>query len=104
MRPYYAEYAKHAMRYYSKFILNASSEQPRFKTESDKKNWFACQSALKSFTDEERDILIRLYLTDDTLPENINDLAKRDGIRTDRLWGLVNDLERKFAKRRGLIG
>ncbi len=42
MRPYYAEYVKHAMRYYSKSILNASSEQPRFKTESDKKNWFAC--------------------------------------------------------------
>jgi hypothetical protein len=33
---------------------------------------------LKSFTDEERDIIIRLYLTDDTLPENINDLSKRE--------------------------
>lgn len=104
MRPYYAEYAKHAMRYYVRSIINSASQQPRFKTESDKKNWVACQSALNTFTDEERDLLIRLYLTEDTLPENIYDLAKKEGIRQDRLWNLVNELERVFAKRRGLIG
>ena len=52
MRPHYAEYVKHAMRFYAKSRINASSEQARFKSEADKKNWNACHTALNVFSDE----------------------------------------------------
>lgn len=104
MRPPYTEYAKHAMRYYVSTIINAPSQQPRFKTESDKKNWLACQFALNTFAIEDRDLIVQMYLTKDNMPENIYDLSKKANVRQDRLWGLVNDFERVFAKKRGLIG
>ena len=104
MRPHYAEFSKHAMRYYVRSVINSSSQCPRFKTESDKKNWYACQSALTTFPAEDRDLLLRMYITRDNMPQNIYDLSKKENIKQDRLWGLVNDFERVFAKKRGLIG
>lgn len=103
MRPHYADYVKHAMRYYAKNRLNASSEQPRFKTEADKKNWESCKAAIGTFDAEARDILLSIYIEDDNLAECINRTAKRERISVDRIWNLVNELEKKVAKRRGLI-
>ena len=103
MRPHYAEYVKHAMRFYAKSRINASSEQPRFKTEADKKNWNACHTALNTFSPEDMDMLITLYGMNESLPDAISRLAKDRRIHPNRVWNTVNDLERKIAKRRGLI-
>ena len=103
MRPHYADFVKHAMRYYAKNRLNASSEQPRFKTEADKKNWESCKAAMGTFSDEERDLLLSVYIEDDNLADCITRAAKRERISANRIWNLVSDLEKKVAKRRGLI-
>ena len=103
MRPHYADYVKHAMRYYAKHRMNISSEQPRFKSEADKKNWESCKAAIATFSDEARDILLSIYMEDDNLVECINRAAKREHLSADRIWNLVNKLEKKVAKRRGLI-
>lgn len=103
MRPHYADYVKHAMRFYAKNRMNASSEQPRFRSEADRKNWEACKSAISTFDAENQDILLSLYVEDDNIVECINRAAKRERISADRIWNLVNELEKKVAKRRGLI-
>lgn len=103
MRPHYAEYVKHAMRFYAKSRINASSEQPRFKTEADKKNWNACQTALNTYSDEEREVFVALYSDTAPLPEAIAKIAKEHHMEQNHVWNMVNDLEKKVAKRRGLI-
>ena len=103
MRPHYAEYVKHAMRFYAKSRINASSEQPRFKTEADKKNWNACHTALNTYSDEEREMLVTLYSDTHPIPEAIRQLANKHKVEANHLWNMVNDLEKKVAKRRGLI-
>lgn len=103
MRPHYAEYVKHAMRFYARSMMNAHSAEPRFKTEADKKNWYACQAAVRTFSPEDMDMLITLYGMNESLPDAISRLAKDRRIHPNRVWNTVNDLERKIAKRRGLI-
>ena len=103
MRPHYAEYVKHAMRFYARSMMNAHSAEPRFKTEADKKNWYACQAAVRTFSPEDMDMLITLYGMNESLPAAISLLAKDRRIHPNRVWNTVNDLERKIAKRRGLI-
>lgn len=103
MKPPYADYCKHAMRFYARSMMNAHSAEPRFKTEADKKNWYACQAAVRTFSPEDMDMLITLYGMSEPLPDAISRLAKDKRIHPDRVWNIVNDLERKIAKRRGLI-
>ena len=103
MRPPYADYCKHAMRFYARSMMNAHSAEPRFKTEADKKNWYACRAAVRTFSPEDMDMLVTLYGMREPLPDAISSLAKDRRIHPDRVWNTVNDLERKIAKRRGLI-
>ncbi len=103
MRTHYAEYVKHALRFYTKSRMNASSEQPHFKTEADKKNWVACQSALNTYSDEERDMFMTLYTIVSPFPEAVKMAAKDCHMEQNHVWSLANDLEKKVAKRRGLI-
>lgn len=103
MRPPYADYCKHAMKFYARSMMNAHSAEPRFKTEADKKNWYACQAAMRTFSPEDMDMLITLYGMNESMPDAISHLAKERNIYPDRVWNIVNDLERKIAKRRGLI-
>lgn len=95
---FYSNFVRHCMRFY------ARHPKPNyFRTEADKKNWKSCDNALKSFTDEDREILLTIYREGDTLSDNIYQFARQEGISQDPLWKLVNDLERKVAKRRGLL-
>ena len=43
------------------------------------------------------------HLEGDTIPDNIYNLSVSLEIKQDILWKLVNELERKVAKRRGLV-
>lgn len=97
MRAYYSEFAGHCIRFYARY------PQPRFKTEADKKNWFACDNALKSFTDPDRALLLDIFRDGDSIPDNVFQLAKQNSMKQESLWKLVEELERKVAKRRGLL-
>ena len=52
MRTYYSEYIQHCMRFY------ARHPHPKFHSDADKQNWYACENALKGFSDSEKDILL----------------------------------------------
>lgn len=97
MRTFYSEYVRHCMRFYSRHL------NPKFKSEADKNNWIACQSALAGFSDSDRETLLTIYRGRDTIPDNVYQISKEKGIKQDIIWRLVNDLERKVAKRRGLL-
>lgn len=59
---------------------------------------------LDSYVDDnDRAMLLYIYREGDTVPDNIYQLAKSKGISQDSIWKLVNELERKVAKRRGLL-
>lgn len=103
MRPSYAEYVKGAMRFYALNRLASVPQEPRFRSDADKKNWAACEAAVKDFEAKDKEYALRIYAYADTLSDNIFRISKETGIDQNYFWNLVNTVEKKFAKRRGLI-
>lgn len=97
MRTYYSDYVQHCMRFY------ARHPNPKFNSDAEKQNWNACDSALKRFDNSERDILLTVYREGDTLADNIYNYSVEHGINQDKVWKLLNKLEKMIAKRRGLL-
>ena len=97
MGTFYTDYIQHCMKFY------ARHPNPKFRSDADKQNWYACENALKSFTDSEREILLFIYQEGDTIPDNVYKVSVTKNIKQDRVWALVNELGRKVAKRRNLI-
>lgn len=96
-RTFYSEYTNHCLRFY------ARHPKPTFHSDADKKNWLACDSALKSFEESDREMLLTIYREGDTIPDNVYQMAKSKGIKQDSIRKLIGELERKVAKRRGLL-
>jgi len=96
-RAFYSEYVNHCLRFY------ARHSNPKFKSEADKKNWNASKEVISTFADKEQEILLAIYTDSETVPNKVNQLAAENGVKTDTIWKLINDLERKVAKKRGLL-
>lgn len=103
MRPPYAEYVKHAMRFYAKNRLSSVPQEPHFHTDAAKKNWVACEAAVKDMNPQDLEWILKVYASNDTLADSIYMVATDANISQNHLWDMVNEVERKFAKRRGLI-
>lgn len=97
MKTYYSDYIQHCMRFY------ARHPHPDFHSDVDKQNWCACEYALRGFTDNARDMLLCVYREGDTIPDNVYKVSIDRHIKQDTIWKLINELERKIAKRRNLI-
>lgn len=97
MKTYYSDFVNHCLRFY------ARHKDPKFKTDSEKKNWHSCDSVLKTYPDADREMLLSIYADGDTVPDCVFRLAKEKGIKQDYIWKLIGELERKIAKRRGLL-
>lgn len=97
MRTFYSDYIQHCMRFY------ARHPHPKFRSDADKQNWYACENALKSFSDSDREILLFIYREGDTISDNVCRVSVDKNIKQDSIWALIDDLGRKIAKRRGLI-
>lgn len=97
MRNFYSDYVQHCMRFY------ARHPSPKFKSDADKQNWKACDSAINGFTGKEQALLIAVYTENDTIPDNVYKVSTENGVKQDTIWKLINELERRVAKRRNLI-
>lgn len=97
-RNFYSAYIEHCMRFYARY-----SKPNHFRSDADKKNWIACENALNEFSDEDRERLLSIYRDGDTISDNVYQLSKKEKINQDTIWKLIGVLERKIAKRRGLI-
>ena len=97
-RPFYSEYVRHCMRYYSRNI-----SKPRFNTEVDKNNWYACHRAIDHYSDRDKDILVRVYGGFDTLADNVYEVARLYATDQNVIWDMLKEFEHSVAKKRGLI-
>lgn len=97
-RPYYSEYVRHCLRFYSRNL-----DLTQFKSDVDQQNWIACADVITSYCDRDRDIIVMTYGEYDTLSDNVYEVARKLGINQAIIWDMMKDLERKIAKRRGLI-
>lgn len=97
-RPFYSDYVRHALRFYSRNLSLVI-----FKNEVDRNNWNACASVIREHSSKERDILVMVYGGYDTLSDNVYETAKKYGINQNIIWDMMKDVERKIARRRGLI-
>ena len=97
-KPFYSEYVRHALRFYTR-----NMDVSTFKSEADKRNWQACASVIKTYSERDRDIIVAVFGNRDTLADNVYEAAKQRNINQGIIWDMLKELERKIAKRRGLI-
>ena len=97
-RPFYSEYVRHCLRFYSRNL-----ELRQFKSDIDKDNWLSCENVLKSYSERDRDIIVSVYGNFDTLADNVYEVAKKYSINQAIIWDMLKDVERKVAKRRRLL-
>ena len=97
-RPFYSEYVRHCMRFYAR-----NAEKPRFNTEVDKNNWYACHRALDNYSEQDRTILTHVYGMRDTIADNVFWVAKTYDLDQRVIWDMIKEFERIVAKKRGLI-
>ena len=103
LKPYYSEFVRHCLRYYIKTIDDGMGGHPVFKSEADKANWNACHCILQHYSEENIEMIAFIYRQGDTIADKIHTLSKSKTISQDTLWSLVNNIERRVAKKRGLI-
>lgn len=97
-RPFYSEYVRHCMRFYTR-----NPKKPRFNTEVDKNNWYACHRAIEHYSERDEDILRRVYGMRDTLADNVYEVSQIYLIDQNIIWDMLKEFERKIAKYRGLL-
>ncbi len=97
-RPFYSDYVRHALRFYTRNLSRRS-----FKSEVDKNNWIACENIIREYSDRDRDIIALVYGGFDTLADNVYETAKKYSINQAIIWDMMKDVERKIARKRGLL-
>lgn len=103
LKPYYSEFVRHCLRYYVKTLDEGKGGHPIFRNDADRENWSACYYVLKDYPQNDMDIISEIYRPGDTIADKIYLLAKTKGVSQDRFWSLINTVERKIAKKRGLL-
>ena len=97
-KPFYTDYVRHALRFYSRNLKVTS-----FKREADMLNWLACNDAIRSYSDRDKDILVYVYGSYDTLADNVYEMSKKHRIHQNVIWDMMKEFEREIAEKRGLL-
>ena len=97
IKPYYTEYVRHAMRFYSRYL-----SKPTFKHCVDEANWCACHKVIETYPRQDKDILTYVYGAFDTISDNVYLMAKKHHIHQNIIWDMMREFERKVAIERGL--
>ena len=97
-KPFYSDYVRHCMRFYAR-----NTEKPRFNTEVDENNWWACHRAIERYSGREKEILLWVYALHDTIADNVYEVSQEHHIDQNTIWDLLKEFERIVAKKRGLL-
>ena len=97
IKPYYTEYVRHAMRFYSRYL-----NKPAFKHPVDELNWCACHNVIETYSRQDKDILTYVYGAFDTISDNVYLMANKHHIHQNIIWDMMREFERKVAIERGL--
>lgn len=100
MRPYYTEYVRHAMRFYAKYP-NAAPQN--FRSNADRQNWNACHKVVRRLPEKERLALLRLYQETGDFADCVYETSRASRKELDGVWEEIRRIERKIARRRGLL-
>lgn len=95
-KPCYSDYIRHALRYYTRYA------NPRFKTETDRVNWYACHNVLTQYSERDKDILVYVYGAFDTIADNVYAMANKYHLHQNIIWDMMKKVEREIAIERGL--
>lgn len=91
------DYAKHALRFYSRHL-----KVHYFTNKVAEANWNACDRVIKTYSDRDKDILIYIYGSFDTIEDNVFTMSQKYKLDQNIIWDMVRELERKVAIERGL--
>lgn len=97
-RPFYSEYVRHCMRFYSRNL-----QLKQFKTPVDEENWKACHRVILQLPEQTRDILVLVYGGRDTLADEVYNTSRKYSMNQNIIWDLMKAFEKSVAIRRGLI-
>lgn len=100
-RPYYSEYVRHVLRFYTRSERNPDTMH--YRSDVDKRNWLACHSVFKTYSDKDVDVFVSVYSGYDTLPDEVYNASKKAGINQNIIWDMMKDLERKVARKCKLL-
>lgn len=109
MRPFYADYVNHMLRYYSRSLPGSLSScevggvPSVFKSEVDKLNWVTVDRVLRRLCESERETMVEVYWRGDTLADNVFEVAKVMKVEQESVWLLVSKVSKWIAKERKLI-
>ena len=102
MRPYWADYANHMLRFYCR------NDDPtmiyRFRTRTDEKNWKACNSVMKGLNRRDDEVIRFVYGGTMFLEDAVNEyLASHPNEQSDAIWNTIYTVSRRVAQVRGLL-
>ena len=97
-KPFYTDYVRHALRFYSRNLTLSN-----FKKDVDKENWLACHNAIREYSNRDKDILVYVYGSYDTLADNVYVMSKKHHIHQNVIWDMMKEFERSIATERGLL-
>ena len=97
-KPFYVDYVRHCLRFYTRTTF-----KPQFKSEVDENNWYACHRAMEHFSDEDKNIILKVYGMRDTIEDNVFQMATLYWRDQNDIWLMLERLERLVARKRGLI-
>lgn len=102
VKPYYADYANHMLRFYCKNPHTGSSES--FKSRCDEFNWRSCFRVVDKLSSKDREIIMTLYdAPGQNMTDNVRMYALNHKITEDYIWNLIHDVSYRVAKMRGLL-
>ncbi len=96
-KTYYSEYINHCLRLYTRHHISTITD------EVSKLNWIACDKVFKPLNDNDKKLVKEVFSKNDTLMDNVYEVAKQNNIDQNRIWKILSDLQRKIAKERGLL-
>lgn len=97
-RPYYTEYVNHILRFYVRHPKTV-----RFRTNADKLNHRAAKKVFQRLSEPEVDILFDLYRRNDTMGDNVYEVAKTHRVSQVDIYTLITRVSNLIAKERVLI-
>lgn len=102
MRPYWADYANHMLRFFCK------NDDPtmiyRFKTKTDEKNWRACQRVMDTLGERDYEIIKFVYAQPLFLEDAVNEyMGQNPKVKKDTIWDVIYTVSKRVAQMRGLL-
>ena len=98
MKPYYADYVNHILRFYVRKQTNS------FKNDVDKQNYIAADKVVKKITVEGQKAIRFIFSQESiSVADNVTEYARLTNGNTKELWSLVSYVTNKVAKERNLI-